>query len=268
MSLLLHIQKADNQKQPNLFVHPVGPAHSPTRAFFIEPPHPSIAPRRRVQTSKSLEEWSPALRHRSFEGLSHGLQPGRPLPRPLRRRRKYPPCVPVLRIRRRLHRRRRGGRLLHVPHVLCRPHHAGNCRRPQRLPSHRQRLRPPRRHPARPLRARRRGVGGARGFGGAGALALREGTPGHPVAAAGGAGGAAPGRRARVWHRGTVWVRWVAAAKVFDDMWARQMIAEHDAAGREKRSGCGGEPSTPPLFRYCHLKEQNKLHMNLSLVCR
>ena len=46
---------------------------------------------------------------------------------------------------------------------------------------------------------------------------------------------------------GTVWVRWVAASKVFDDMWARQVIAEHDAAGREKRSGGGGEPSTLAL---------------------
>ncbi|CAN6360468.1 unnamed protein product [Urochloa humidicola] len=36
---------------------------------------------------------------------------------------------------------------------------------------------------------------------------------------------------------GTIWVRWVAASKVFDDMWARQVIAEHEAAGREKLSG-------------------------------
>ncbi|KAG2619925.1 hypothetical protein PVAP13_3NG143702 [Panicum virgatum] len=44
---------------------------------------------------------------------------------------------------------------------------------------------------------------------------------------------------------GTVWVRWVAASKVFDDMWARQVIAEHDAAGREKRSG-GGDNNNKP----------------------
>ncbi|XP_039838848.1 TATA box-binding protein-associated factor RNA polymerase I subunit B-like isoform X2 [Panicum virgatum] len=44
---------------------------------------------------------------------------------------------------------------------------------------------------------------------------------------------------------GTIWVRWVAASKVFDDMWARQVIAEHDAAGREKRSG-GGDNNNKP----------------------
>nr|CAB3461771.1 unnamed protein product [Digitaria exilis] len=38
---------------------------------------------------------------------------------------------------------------------------------------------------------------------------------------------------------GTVWLRWVAASKVFDEMWARQVIAEHEAAGREKRPGSG-----------------------------
>jgi len=46
-------------------------------------------------------------------------------------------------------------------------------------------------------------VGEARGSGGAGALALREGPPGHSAAAAGGAGGAPPGGRARMWRRWT-----------------------------------------------------------------
>ncbi|PVH62555.1 hypothetical protein PAHAL_3G323200 [Panicum hallii] len=42
-------------------------------------------------------------------------------------------------------------------------------------------------------------------------------------------------------------VRWryVRGLQVFDDMWARQMIAEHDAAGREKRSGCGDNNNKP-----------------------
>jgi hypothetical protein len=29
---------------------------------------------------------------------------------------------------------------------------------------------------------------------------------------------------------GTVWVRWVAASKVFDEMWARKVIAEDKSA--------------------------------------
>jgi hypothetical protein len=53
---------------------------------------------------------------------------------------------------------------------------------------------------------------------------------------------------------GTIWVRWVAASKVFDDMWARHVIAEHEAAGREKRYSGGGEPSKSPLFRCYHRK--------------
>ncbi|PAN36785.1 hypothetical protein PAHAL_7G001200 [Panicum hallii] len=39
---------------------------------------------------------------------------------------------------------------------------------------------------------------------------------------------------------GNIWVRWVAASKVFDDMWARQALADHD-----KRSG-GGDDSIFP----------------------
>jgi hypothetical protein len=41
---------------------------------------------------------------------------------------------------------------------------------------------------------------------------------------------------------------------VFDDMWARHVIAEHEAAGREKRYSGGGEPSKSPLFRCYHRK--------------
>ncbi|XP_022683731.1 TATA box-binding protein-associated factor RNA polymerase I subunit B isoform X2 [Setaria italica] len=33
---------------------------------------------------------------------------------------------------------------------------------------------------------------------------------------------------------GTIWLRWVAASRVFDDMWARQVLADHD-----QRSGSG-----------------------------
>ncbi|PUZ45960.1 hypothetical protein GQ55_7G004300 [Panicum hallii var. hallii] len=39
---------------------------------------------------------------------------------------------------------------------------------------------------------------------------------------------------------GNIWVRWVAASKVFDDMWARQALADHD-----KRSGGGGDSIFP-----------------------
>ncbi|CAN6351362.1 unnamed protein product [Urochloa humidicola] len=48
---------------------------------------------------------------------------------------------------------------------------------------------------------------------------------------------------------GTIWVRWVAASKVFDDMWARQVIAEHEAVEREKRSG-GGDNNKPDEVKF------------------
>jgi hypothetical protein len=35
---------------------------------------------------------------------------------------------------------------------------------------------------------------------------------------------------------GTIWLRWVAASRVFDDMWARQVLADHD-----KGAGSGGD---------------------------
>jgi len=35
---------------------------------------------------------------------------------------------------------------------------------------------------------------------------------------------------------GPIWVRWVAASKVFDNMWAHQVLADHS-----KRSGGGGD---------------------------
>ncbi|XP_047042478.1 TATA box-binding protein-associated factor RNA polymerase I subunit B-like [Lolium rigidum] len=38
---------------------------------------------------------------------------------------------------------------------------------------------------------------------------------------------------------GTVWVRWVAASKVFDEMWARKVLAEDEAAQRLKCSAPG-----------------------------
>ncbi|KAK1696265.1 hypothetical protein QYE76_012962 [Lolium multiflorum] len=40
---------------------------------------------------------------------------------------------------------------------------------------------------------------------------------------------------------GTAWVRWVAASKVFDEMWARKVLAEDEAAQRLKYSAPGGE---------------------------
>ncbi|KAM3296950.1 hypothetical protein ACQJBY_039027 [Aegilops geniculata] len=43
---------------------------------------------------------------------------------------------------------------------------------------------------------------------------------------------------------GTVWLRWVAASKVFDGMWARKVLAEDEAAQRRKRSASGGEQNT------------------------
>ncbi|KAM0904174.1 hypothetical protein ACQ4PT_018186 [Festuca glaucescens] len=38
---------------------------------------------------------------------------------------------------------------------------------------------------------------------------------------------------------GTIWVRWVAASKVFDEMWARKVIAEDEAVQGLKRSSSG-----------------------------
>ncbi|KAI4978820.1 hypothetical protein ZWY2020_015573 [Hordeum vulgare] len=40
---------------------------------------------------------------------------------------------------------------------------------------------------------------------------------------------------------GTVWLRWVAASKVFDGMWTRKVLAEDASAQRQKRSASGGE---------------------------
>lgn len=71
-------------------------------------------------------------------------------------------------------------------------------------------------------------------------MALRAGAAGDPAAAAGGAGGAVPGGRVRLRRGGTVWVRWVAASKVFDEMWARKALAEVEAAESQKRSASGG----------------------------
>lgn len=48
---------------------------------------------------------------------------------------------------------------------------------------------------------------------------------------------------------GTIWVRWVAASKVFDRMWVRQVLANHEAAGREKRS-IGGDNKEPDEVKY------------------
>ncbi|CAL4892969.1 unnamed protein product [Urochloa decumbens] len=48
---------------------------------------------------------------------------------------------------------------------------------------------------------------------------------------------------------GTIWLRWVAASRVFDDMWARQVIAEQEAAEREKRSG-GGDNNKPDEVKF------------------
>uniref|UniRef100_A0ACD5VB41 Uncharacterized protein n=1 Tax=Avena sativa TaxID=4498 RepID=A0ACD5VB41_AVESA len=40
---------------------------------------------------------------------------------------------------------------------------------------------------------------------------------------------------------GTLWVRWVAASKVFDGMWARKVLIEDEALHRPKLSAGGGE---------------------------
>ncbi|KAK3139038.1 hypothetical protein QOZ80_5AG0376880 [Eleusine coracana subsp. coracana] len=40
---------------------------------------------------------------------------------------------------------------------------------------------------------------------------------------------------------GTIWMRWVAASEVFDEMWARQVLADHEAEERRMRSGGGGD---------------------------
>ncbi|KAL6630974.1 hypothetical protein ACP70R_028314 [Stipagrostis hirtigluma subsp. patula] len=41
---------------------------------------------------------------------------------------------------------------------------------------------------------------------------------------------------------GTVWVRWVAASKVFDEMWARQLLADHEAVEYKKQYGDDKKP--------------------------
>lgn len=40
---------------------------------------------------------------------------------------------------------------------------------------------------------------------------------------------------------GTVWVRLVAASKVFDEMWVRKVLAVAEAAESQKRSASGGD---------------------------
>lgn len=40
---------------------------------------------------------------------------------------------------------------------------------------------------------------------------------------------------------GVVWVRWVAASRVFDRTWAHQVLEDHKAAGREKFRSSRGE---------------------------
>ncbi|WVZ64923.1 hypothetical protein U9M48_014369 [Paspalum notatum var. saurae] len=47
---------------------------------------------------------------------------------------------------------------------------------------------------------------------------------------------------------GTIWVRWVAASNVFDKMWVRQVVADHEAVGGEKRSI--GDNKNPDEVKY------------------
>jgi len=47
---------------------------------------------------------------------------------------------------------------------------------------------------------------------------------------------------------GPVWVRWVAASKVSDETWVRQVLVDHEVTGREKRCGGGGECLCSPLL--------------------
>ncbi|KAJ1289643.1 hypothetical protein BS78_02G180500 [Paspalum vaginatum] len=48
---------------------------------------------------------------------------------------------------------------------------------------------------------------------------------------------------------GTIWVRWVAASNVFDKMWARQVLANHEAVGSEKHS-VGEDNKNPDEMKY------------------
>ncbi|XBI43497.1 hypothetical protein VPH35_108263 [Triticum aestivum] len=55
---------------------------------------------------------------------------------------------------------------------------------------------------------------------------------------------------------GTVWLRWVAASKVFDGMWARKVLAEAEAAQRLiKRSACGGQQE-PQEVKKCERADE------------
>ena len=60
---------------------------------------------------------------------------------------------------------------------------------------------------------------------------------------------------------------WVAASKVFDEMWAQKVLAEDEAEQRLKRSASGGVNYV--LVQLLPSKEPNKLEMNMyPSVCR
>jgi hypothetical protein len=58
-----------------------------------------------------------------------------------------------------------------------------------------------------------------------------------------------------------VWVRWLAASKVFDEMWERRVLAEDEAAQRPELSASGGGVQFTLWFSQLRLKD---LSLNIS----
>jgi len=65
---------------------------------------------------------------------------------------------------------------------------------------------------------------------------------------------------------GPVWVRWVAASKVTDETWVRQVLVDHEVTGREKRCGGGGECLCSPLLGTAIRRTEQTQHEPISYL--
>lgn len=65
---------------------------------------------------------------------------------------------------------------------------------------------------------------------------------------------------------GPLWVRWVAASKVCDKTWVRQALVDHEATGREKCFGGGGERLCSPLLGTAIRRTEQTRHEPISCL--
>jgi hypothetical protein len=65
---------------------------------------------------------------------------------------------------------------------------------------------------------------------------------------------------------GPLWVRWVATSKVCDKTWVRQALVDHEATGREKCSGGGGERLCSPLLGTAIRRTEQTRHEPISCL--